>query len=404
MKSIRYTVVSIWFASSAIAASAAEPAQCAHNDTECFEHTYTRACGASNSNLDSCLNWVAVLEKQVRSGNENAEFMLGLAYKRLADETAVSAPEESRNHHQRAKQAFESLLERNPRHAPVLVALGGMTEDRDEQIRLLRKGTELDASDITALQLLSTVLIQSGDPQELREAADLMKKAYDIQIGANKWYLASSAYSLYQMAGAHSEAKAFKQAVTEAFDPPELEDLSVEEPERIAEELLRSCDRYALPVVGAGTCMQNISTVVQHVTTADRGSGARTLADAAARAMLEVTLERPFQDGNRARQETLARWLESLMQASYESSAIHLSYAEVTMGEVRLRALQRAAQLDPKNGKIAFRLGMEYSQLAQWKSAVEELKRAQAHAPDFQQSAIEHQLRVAQAQSGEASQ
>ena len=393
------SAVCICATGTAVVCGAADLEQCARNDKACFERNHTSACGEDGSSVDTCINWARVLEKQAASGNDTAAFMFGQALIALAGLT--DSPQQARSYQQTAQQTFKSLVEKNPKDAQALIALGIVTEDRDEQIRLLRQGTALAPKEVEALKLLSTVLMQSGDPKDLLEAADLLKQAYSYQTGRNKWHLASSAYQVYQLAGANSQAEQLKQSVKQDTGVRELQELSGQKPERVAADLVNSCDHYALPVLGADICFHNMKAVVQHVSS-DRGAGSRQLADSAALAMLEAAeSEDSLESVDPAWKRTFTRWLEALMQARYESSAIQLAYAGVTSGSVRLRALEQAARLDPTNGEVAFRLGIEYSERGRWKEAVQQLERAQEHLAVFQQPAVEHHLRIAQENSGE---
>lgn len=404
MKHLQF-ILACALSASAAAASPKLLQSCDAGNSECFERNHETACADPSASIDTCKAWLRILEPQAKGGVRYASLMIGHAYKSLA--VLSSDPQEAKAYRERAVDVFRELSERDSTdakgipEAQAMMALAALTEDRAERIRLLESAIAL-SPDIFAMRSLASELRQRGRAGDTLEAARLMEEAYARQTNDNRWYLASAAFGLYQDAGAPDRAVQLQRRVRKELGVVELTSVPADaDASEISCMLSAACNGYALPVIGAGDCLRSTGNVIQQLVRnrlsgGDEHANAQELANSAVEAMVEATrsesaLDKEYPDW----QETYRLRLENLLDNGFESSAIQTAYATVTTGDKRLHALERAAELAPKDGAAAFRLGMEYGEHGKWKEAVVELQRAKELLPAPQNQAVEHNLQVA---------
>lgn len=378
--------------------SGIEVQACPGGNFECLERNHETACSDRNATIESCQNWIGILEQQSKKlRSKEVLLKIGQAYQALA--LLTEDPRASRAHKDRAIQIYRTLIKRDGSDAQAIFALAAATDDRAERIQLLRRGIALEP-DMFAIQLLSNELVGSGEKKETLKAARLTEQAFAQQTGRNKWHLASKAYSLYLDAGATSEAADLQRRVIEQLRVEEITEIAPDaNPNSISHVLASLCDHYAVPVIGGRRCINSIGVVVDHVVSNESVGGREELANRAADAMVEVgEAELELEKENPDWAKTFKLWLEKLMGHGFDTFSVYYAYARVAEGDARLRALQKATALSPQSGQAAYRLGLEYLDRRMWQEAIQELTRARQLLPSPQKESVDDQLEFAESQ------
>jgi tetratricopeptide (TPR) repeat protein len=388
-------LLALGIASTQVGASSQPAAMCQLGDAVCFTKNHENFCSSQTATIESCNEWIRILEGNSRLGRPELLLRTGEAYEALARIT--SNPTEAERYRNHAIKIYRDLLRRNSSNAQAMLALAVATEDRSERIKLLRRGIELAPNEIYAMQLLASELLLSGGSEETLEAARVMEKAYAKQSGPNKLYLASKTYDLYMTAGSTKEASEFKKRVIDSLGLGELKALPADaDPETVSSALMASCDRFVVPLVGSQKCMQDLELVVKQLVSSGNFVKPKELASVAAATMAELSqaeseLGAEFPNW----MQTFLNWLETLRKKGYETADVYSAIAKFTSGDERLNALKRAKALDPKNAQVSLRLGMEFAQREMWNEAVQEFTRAKGLMPPEQRAAVDYDLEVA---------
>lgn len=384
-----------------VLASGVNVQECPDGRFECLERNHEIACSDRNASVESCRNWLQILERQsTRVSTKEITLKIGQANQALA--VLTKDPIASKEYMSRAIRTYRILIERDGSDAQAMFALAAVTKDRAERVELLRRGIALEP-DRFAIQFLAGELARRGGKEATLEAAKLMETAFNQQTGRNKWHLASETYRLYLSAGATEKAAEFQKRASRYLGVDELTEIPPDiSPDVVSRTLSSLCDHYAIPVLGSRKCINSIGVVVGHVVSNESRGAREELARSAADAMVEVAeaesdLEKEYPDWD----QTFRLWLEKLIGRGFEIFSVYFAYARVTTGNQRLAALEKSVALAPESGHAAYRLGLEYAQRERWKEAINQLMRAKQLLPPGQREAVEFDLKNAKAKASE---
>ena len=374
---------------------AATPQTCPDGDSDCFERNQVAACQEpSTSTTETCRAWIHLLEQQASTGSSHAELRLADANRAIAD--LVTDPASRSRHEGRARAIYLERIGRDGNDAESLIALATLIDDENEKIELLKRGVALSPQNAHATQWLASALHERNASGDALAAARHMEQAYDAMKPERWAYHASSTFWYFQQADADDEASRFRARVIDDWGARTLasvtDDTALDDMEPTLEIV---CDSYATGVLGPQMCGESVATVMRYLSSADVTPRTQALADAAAGAMESFGRDEwalgCMPPESRA---TFRSELETLLTLGFESAPVLSAYARAAACGGRLRALQRAVELAPRDGELAWRLGGAYASDGRWDEALAAYRRAMTLPTVVPKSAIDEQIRT----------
>jgi tetratricopeptide (TPR) repeat protein len=356
------------------------------------------ACRVSNATAQSCTDWLRDLEVLSGSGEPAVHRNIGATYLALADLTRNR--ETKQRYREGAFRTYENVVKANPSDVLALLGLANASASRQERIKYLRQVVAVQPKQIVGLQSLASELTEVGGPEELLEAAELLKRAYFAQTGLNKWHLAASAKLRLVEAGNEEGVEALQKRVRSDIGADRLlsELASPTISETSASDYLGLlCYRPVVSVLGATDCLSAIETAIERVTATSQTDRAKsqTLAESIVSAMETVAMAQDeLSQADPAWRAGFASGVERLVAAGYGTSNIHRAFANFAKDPAqRLRSLERAAALAPHDGGVAVRLGEAYLEQGRETEAAREFRRAKSLLPESQHQALDYYLK-----------
>jgi tetratricopeptide (TPR) repeat protein len=288
---------------------------CPPSDSQCLDDNHVAACSIRAASVESCLAWIATLERHAKRGSVEASRHMGLAYQALADLSGV--PSEASDYRERAIRIYRELIEREY-DARAMISLAMMIGDEDEGIELLKKGLALAPDEYWSTQFLASKLMRRRRPGDAFEAARHMEWAYDQQPGPDRWsHLASLTYGYYEEAGSMDEAARFREKVLGDLGVVQLTKFPANAvPKDVSRVLMALCDAYLIPAIGISHCLTSLDTVIGHLSSAEHNSTSQEFADVVASAMVELVKGEPELS------QSLQTRTENLLALGFDSSAV----------------------------------------------------------------------------------
>lgn len=353
---------------------------------QCLSNGLRMACRETEATAESCLAWLRreVEARTFASGDPEWELASGRGYS-LAADLSKSVDEAERLKRQ-GRSIFQDVITFWPDSGYAMRAymgLAALAPDLQEKISFLREALRIEPNRSHTMTFLADALAVRGAAVDLREAADLYRKA-----GLN-----STALELYASIGQTEQVAALKAEVARdsgmaVFEEEIATGRLVQNLERAAEIVETACHISNIEILGRQTCAAAVDSLV----TATRHTGASVTArqSLAAVAVEGMRMLRIADDGRlgdtkdevRQRYFQLRITLQQWIDAGIANAAVYVLLAQLPSAldpsvddlDESVTAYERAVELAPDNGQYRYWLALGYIEQSRFGEANQHLR------------------------------
>src|SRR6185503_1036018 len=259
----------------------------------CFERELRNACLVVGSTVDSCLEWLRVLEQSPLSKQPNVR--ISAAETNLVLNELTDGRGSKTQYLDRAEEILDELIIVDPTNIKALFAVAGMRETKEERVGLLRRVVAVDPTFVLGLRALAAEVSSGGAKADLQESAEILEQAYIASPSRpGRWQLAADAIMQYENAQSAIDAHRLTARASADYGLDTLLAV-VSKPEtvgpaKVDAALEELCSDTGLVIFGASHCLDNIQRVVDVASAHENTSVGSTYAQSATMAMRKAAV------------------------------------------------------------------------------------------------------------------